>query len=280
MERQGIAVTVVTRAPPPIGGDSIVWSYGDVSSNAARAAVEGTDCVVYAAGSLGPATTLATVHGAITEEILPVVQIAERAARAGTKTFVFISSGGTVYGPAAPIPTTEDASTAPINIYGSVKVLTEMALLEVGRKYGITVVILRISNPYGPGQSGTRRLGFIAAAIKASLTRQPIVIWGDGSATRNFVFIDDVGAALAAAACYRGSSAVLNIGSGQEMSLIDVCNIVSSTGSAPLEIRFDMGRAFDVPRSCLNIDRAAAVLGWQPEISIEEGIARTMSKFL
>ncbi|WP_052118060.1 NAD-dependent epimerase/dehydratase family protein [Novosphingobium pentaromativorans] len=187
----GTPVTVVTRAPPPLNGKNIAWNYGDVSSSTAYQAVAEAQSVVYAAGTLGPATQLESVHGAIAEEIVPVLKLAEEAALKGVRTFVFISSGGTVYGPNAPLPTKESVRAAPINMYGTVKALTEQALFEVGRKYGITIVVLRVANPYGPGQSGTRRQGFVAAAVKTALAGEPIVIWGDGSTTRDFVYLDE-----------------------------------------------------------------------------------------
>ena len=280
LEKLGHDVTVVTRAPPPVGGDAITWHYGDVSSPAAYQAVSKVESVIYAAGTLGPATQLDSVHGAVADEIIPVLKLAEQAAASGARTFVFISSGGTVYGPNVPLPTHETVRTAPINIYGTIKALTEQALLEVGRKYGLTVVILRVSNPYGPGQSGTRRLGFIAAAVKAAIAGEPFVIWGDGSTTRDFIFLDDVGTALAAASAYRGESTIINIGSGKEHSLLEICDIVSRHGHQMLDVRFDPGRAFDVPRSCLDISRASEVLNWRPVIDLEVGIAQTMHKII
>lgn len=277
LEKLGRAVTVVTRAPAPLGGDTIAWNYGDVSSAAAYSAVTEVESVIYAAGTLGPATQLASVHEAVSDEIIPVLKLAEHAALSGVRTFVFISSGGTIYGPDAPLPTHESVRPAPINVYGTIKALTEQALLEVGRKYGITVVILRVSNPYGPGQSGMRRLGFIAAAVKTAIAQEPLVIWGDGTATRDFIYLDDVGSALASAAAYTGESVILNIGSGREHSLLEICNLVSKHSRVPLDVRFDGGRAFDVPRSCLDVSRAADILGWQPQVSLEDGIAKTMS---
>ena len=278
LEQLGADVTVVTRAPAPLGGDRINWIYGDVASAAAVEAVSTAQSVIYAAGTLGPATQLDTVHSAVSDEIIPVLKIAETAAKSGCQTFVFISSGGTVYGPDAPLPTHEDVRTGPINIYGTIKVLTEQALLEVGRKYGLSIVILRVSNPYGPGQSGTRRMGFIAAAAKAAIAGEPITIWGDGSTTRDFIYIDDVGEALAAAAAYRGDSVILNIGSGQGHSLLEICDVISKHRSRRLEVRFDAGRSFDVPRIYLDIARAAKVLDWRPRVTLDDGIARLMSR--
>lgn len=276
LEKLGYDVTVVTRAPPPIGGNTIDWRYGDVGSEAASSGAAQAESIIYAAGTLTPATQLGSVHKAISDEIIPVLKLAEDAAAAGAKTLVFISSGGTVYGPDAPLPTPETARTAPINIYGTIKALTEQALLAVGRQHGLSIVILRVSNPYGPGQSGTRRMGFVAAAIKAAVSETPIVIWGDGSATRDFIFIEDVGNALALAAGYRGESVILNIGSGEECSLLQVCDLISRTSRRKLEVVFEQGRPFDVPRSCLDISRAAKVLGWGPHVGLEEGIARTL----
>lgn len=274
--RAGCEVAVVTRAPTPLDAKDVRWIYGDLRSDAASRAVAAADAVVYAAGTVGPATLLQTVHAAITDEIVPVVQLAEAAASNGARTFVFISSGGTVYGAADEFPTTEDSPTAPLNIYGRIKVLTEQALLEVGRRHGLSVVVLRVANPYGPGQSGVRGLGFVAAAIKAAVTRQPLVIWGDGSTTRDFIYIDDVGDAVAAAAQYEGDSVVLNIGSGKEHSLLEVCNLLSSCTSSPLEVQFDGGRGFDVPRSWIDISRAREVIGWHPRVPLAEGIDRTV----
>lgn len=278
LEQLGADVTVVTRAPRPLGGSKINWRYGDVGSAAASEAVSKAESVIYAAGTLSPATQLETVHSAISDEIIPVLKIAETAARSKCRTFVFISSGGTVYGPDAPLPTHEDVRTGPINIYGTIKVLTEQALLEVGRKYGLSIVILRVSNPYGPGQSGTRRMGFIAAAAKAAIAGEPITIWGDGSTMRDFIFIDDVGNALAASAAYRGDSVIVNIGSGQGHSLLQICDVISKQGGRPLEVRFDAARSFDVPRIYLDIARAALVLNWRPRVSLDDGIARVMSR--
>ena len=278
LEARGWSVTVVTRAPPPLGGKGIAWNYGDVTSASAYHAVTEAESVIYAAGTLGPATQLENVHGAVLGEIVPVLKLSEEAAASGTRTFVFISSGGTVYGPDVPLPTSESIRTAPITIYGTLKVLAEQALLAIGRKYGMSIVILRVANPYGPGQSGTRRMGFIAAVVKAAMAGHPIVIWGDGSTTRDFVYIDDVGAALASAAAYRNESVILNIGSGQECSLLQVCRLVSKNSHLPLQIEFDEKRTFDVPRSVLDISRAAEVLGWQPHVTLDDGIARMMSR--
>jgi UDP-glucose 4-epimerase len=222
---------------------------------------------------MSPASQVQSVAQALSEQVVPVVLLAEQAAAQAVPTFVFISSGGTVYGQTRQIPTPEDAGIAPINAYGMVKAQTEQALLEVGRRTGMAIVILRVANPYGPGQQGSRRLGFIAAAAEAAKRKAPVNIWGDGTASRDFVHIDDVADAIARATNHRGESAILNVGTGLETSLLVVCDLVGSLSGHPLKIVFHEPRSVDVQRNCLAIDRARDVLGWQPRIALRAGIA-------
>jgi len=276
----GHAVSVLTRAQASIDLGSIDWVYGHLDSPRLTGLLNNRDAVVYAAGTVSPATQLESVHFALADVVLPVIKLAEAAGAAGLRKFVFISSGGTVYGPTDQIPTNEECRTAPINLYGTTKVLTEQALLEVGRRLQLSIVILRISNPYGPGQQGTRRLGFIAAAIQAAITGAPITIWGDGTTTRDFVYIEDVSRALALAVKYEGESVILNIGSGRETSLDEICAEVRRTAKVPLEVRFEPGRSVDVARNCLDITRAARVLNWCPRVGLVDGIAQTVASSL
>lgn len=276
LDRAGHHVVVVTRAPPPIIALDVDWRYGDARSDTAFAAVREADTLVLAGGSIGPATIVSSMSTAIENEVLPVLDLAEAAASNAAKSIVFISSGGTVYGPDAMLPTKEVNATAPINAYGIIKIMTEQALLEVGRRHGTHVISLRVSNPYGPGQIGTRRLGFVAAAIQSAVAGQPLTLWGDGRTTRDFVFIDDVGQAVVAAVGNRSFSGPVNIGSGSEQSLLAVCAIVGDCHGKPIELRFEAPRDCDVPRSVLDIDRARQVLGWSPMTMLREGIATTL----
>ncbi|WP_428332597.1 NAD-dependent epimerase/dehydratase family protein [Novosphingobium sp.] len=276
IDKSGNRAVVVTRAPPTQVIANVDWQFGGIESERALEAAGNCRALVLASGSVVPATKIAGVEIAIRDEILPVVRLAETAARAGASVIIFISSGGTVYGPTALLPTPEHCSTNPITTYGMIKVLTENALLEVGRIWGVAVVILRVSNPYGPAQIGNRRLGFVAVATKAAANGEPLAIWGDGTVTRDFVFIDDVGRAIALAVDYAGGSVILNIGSGEERSLREVCELIETIGGRAVTTELSEGRSVDVPRSVLDISRAKDVLGWVPEVSIEDGIARTI----
>ena len=269
---RGDDVTVVTRAPPPQRFNAKRWLFGDIRTHESSEIVNGCDAVIYAAGSIAPASQINSVASVLAEEVIPVVALAEAAAQAGVKAFTFISSAGTVYGPFARLPSQEEDATAPINAYGMVKVQTEQALLEVGRRSRMTVAIIRVSNPYGPSQSGSRRFGFIAAAVEAVQQHRPLTIWGDGSNTRDFVFIDDVADAIVRSTQFRGENAIMNIGSGQSMSLNEVCEIVSKAARRKLEVRFEPGRAVDVHHSALDVSKAASMLGWTSTTDLGTGV--------
>jgi UDP-glucose 4-epimerase len=274
----GRRVNVLTRAPAPVDLSTVEWSYGDLQSSRLEALIEGKGAIVCARGTITPATEVETLSAALTDELIPVVRLAETAARLSVPHFVFTSSGGTVYGEAQPVPTTELACPAPINTYGVLKSQTEQALLEVARRTGITVIILRVANPYGPGQVGTRQLGFVGAAVRAAVSGSKLTIWGDGSVTRDFVFIDDVGRAFASAVEFNGPSTIINIGSGNGTSLRQVCTIIEKVTGRSLELELSEARAVDVRRSTLDVTRARTLLRWQPTVSLEEGIALTAGR--
>lgn len=273
----GLPVTVVTRAPSLQHSDSIDWQFGDLKTDRPDEFVAKRQAIVYAAGSLSPASQVPSIAQLLTTQILPVVELAEQAARLNVPNFVFISSGGTVYGMTDIVPTDEDVRTAPINAYGMIKVQTEQALMEVARRSDMRVIILRVSNPYGPGQQGSRRLGFIAAAIEAAFRQEPLTIWGDGLNTRDFVYLTDVAQAVLLSACYQGESGIFNIGAGNETSLLRITELVGQLSGLPLAVRHQPGRSVDVRRSSLSISKAQALLNWSPKVSLEAGISATIN---
>ncbi len=276
LDQAGRTATVITRAPPEYIGKGIDWQFGDIASRRALDAATQSRAIVFASGSMVPATRVASVESAIHEEMLPVVRLAEASARAGAEVIVLVSSGGTVYGPSAPVPTPETCLPGPINTYGAVKVLIERALLEIGRLCNVPVVILRVANPYGPSQTADRKVGFIGVAVHAAATGEPLKIWGDGSVTRDFVYIDDVGTAIALATDYRGPSVVINIGSGTENSLLGVCRLIEQISGQSIDVELSEGRSVDVPRSLLDIAQARTVLGWEPRVPLTQGLIRTI----
>lgn len=278
LAEQGWQVTVVTRVPPPQELRSIDWRFGSICDPHIVSLLAGQRAVVYAAGSIFPATPVVSVAQAYQDHVFPVIALAERAAAEGVSCFVFLSSGGAVYGDTGFVPISEDAICRPISLYGTIKLCTEQALFEISRRTGMSVVVLRVSNPYGPGQQGSRRLGFIAAAVEAALKKVPVKIWGDGKNTRDFVHIEDVAKSVLLASSYSGGAQVLNIGSGKETSLLEICRLVTKICGVELTISLEPARLVDVRRNALEVGRAELVLGWVPEVELEDGIAALVSR--
>jgi UDP-glucose 4-epimerase len=192
-----------------------------------------------------------------------------------TARVVFASSGGTVYGALSTIPATEDHPLRPMSAHGVSKLAVESYLEVARRESGLASISLRIGNLYGPGQSRDRMFGAVTQFAHRAISGAPIRIFGDGSVTRDYVFIDDVVSALFVAGNSR-QTGPFNIGTGVGHSLNDAAKIVAAEAGRELAIERLDGRPFDVPVSILDPVRARTELGWAPQITFKEGVRRTL----
>ncbi len=199
----------------------------------------------------------------------------EYARRVGATSFVLASSAA-VYGDAPPVPTTETDPLAPRTPYGVHKRASELALGSAREVHGLGATALRFFNVYGPRQDRySRYAGVVAAFIESARTGAPLCVDGDGAQTRDFIYVTDVADAVWRASA-NPSAAALNIGSGQEISVLDLATRIRSLSSHPLEITHRTGRSGDVARSCSDPGRAAELLDWTAMVSIEEGLRQTL----
>ena len=185
---------------------------------------------------------------------------------------LFLSSGGTVYGPPERAPYSELAAPHPVNAYGALK----RAMEEDLERSGLEAVTVRVSNAYGPGQVPAPGQGVIAHWLAAALRREPITVYGDRVSTRDYVFIDDIVEAVARIhASADAVSAILNVGSGVASTLGEVLAAVgSAVGADRLEIREEPRRGTDTTHNWLDVTRAKKELGWTAEVRLVEGVAR------
>jgi UDP-glucose 4-epimerase len=200
----------------------------------------------------------------------------EACAQREIEKLVFASSGGTVYGPNAPVPTPETAATNPISAYGAGKLTLEHFLGIYRRHRGLKSCCLRIANTYGPWQDPLRGQGVVARALAAALKGEAMAIWGDGAAVRDYVYIDDVATALVGAAVSESREWLFNIGSGIGRSLADVLSDVGRVAGHEVVVQHAAGRTADVPVSILDPERAASVLGWCACTNWVDGLHRTL----
>jgi UDP-glucose 4-epimerase len=258
--------------------DGVELRHGDLADTRQLAdAVKGNDVVFHLIHSTLPQSANLKISADVTENLLPSLALLDLAYQAGVKRVVFVSSGGTIYGRPARIPTDEMAPTDPITAYGISKLAMEKYLALYRRLYGLDYRILRVANPFGPFQLPFKRQGLIAEAISCALANEPIEIWGDGSVVRDFIFVDDVVDALILAAHAGGEERTFNIGSGVGRSVREVLAAVEQTIGTRLHVTWKTARAVDVPVSTLSVVRARDQLGWQCKTSFSRGIAQTIA---
>jgi len=188
---------------------------------------------------------------------------------AGVRRLLLASTGGAIYGDSDRLPTPEDGPAAPISPYGASKAAAESYLALYTRLYGLSTCALRLANVYGPRQDPLGEGGVIAIYCDAARERLDVRVFGNGRQTRDFVYVDDVAAAFIAAS-ESDLSGPYNIGTGQETSVLE---LVERLG---LEASFEPERPGEVKRSCLDPRAAEEALGWRADVSLGEGLQRTM----
>jgi GDP-L-fucose synthase len=189
------------------------------------------------------------------------------------------------YGADAPMPLREEAlfdGVPGASHRGAGWMKRNLALLAdlYQREYGFGITVAFCANAYGPRDSLDPSYGHvIPATVMKCLLDTDLVVWGDGSPTRDFLFVDDIARGLVLAAERLGGSTFVNLGSGRELSIRElVAHIVRVTGFAGL-VRFDASRTGGDPRRVADISRARDLLGFEPLVSIEEGLTRTVRWF-
>jgi UDP-glucose 4-epimerase len=237
--------------------------------------VKRADTVFHLAASSTPASANADPAGDVENSVLPALGLLDMLTESSAR-LVFVSSGGTVYGPEVQVPTPETAQTDPINAYGVGKLAIEKYIAIDRRQRGLDAIVLRVANPYGPHQNPMRGQGAIAAFLYRALNGEPIEIWGTGEVIRDYVYIGDVAAALSAAASYDGSHALFNVGGGGGLSLNDIIGKIEPLFSQPIRVERKPGRVLDVPASILDISRASEHLKWRPVVDINTGLGLTL----
>jgi len=192
---------------------------------------------------------------------------------------VFSSTGGALYGEAETIPSPEAIEPAPMSPYGTSKQGAELYLGLFNRLYGTRHVVLRYSNVYGPRQDPHGEAGVVAIFAQALLAGRPTKIFGDGSDTRDYVFVDDVVDAFVRASGQDGGGQRFNVGTGVETSTRQMHSEIAKSVGMPDDPQFHPPRLGDLRRSQMDFSRAESVLGWQPRVALADGVTRTVDFF-
>jgi len=277
LRADGHAVTVLDRAMEryrePLPG--VEYVLGDFSDKMLLARVlDGKDTVFHLVSTTFPGTANLDPKADVTGNLIGTLTLVETMASLGIERLVFLSSGGTVYGPAPGHPVPENYPLNPINSYGIVKATIERYLEMYRANHGLKPIAVRAANPFGPRQGNTGVQGVIATFMRRLRDGQPVEIWGDGQVVRDYLHVADL-----AAFCVRAAGSELcgavNAGSGRGRSLLDIVALLSEVTGREIEPVFRPGRGIDVPYSVLDIRRATERLDWRPDTDFRDGLRET-----
>ena len=195
------------------------------------------------------------------------------AARAADARVLFCSTGGALYGRDAPIPSLEDVLPLPESPYGIAKYCAEQYVGLYNRLHGTRHTILRLANVYGPRQDPAGESGVIPIFCARVLAGERPFIYGDGTQTRDYLYVGDAVAAFLAAAD-QGRPGIWNFGTGVESSVIDLARLIGEAAGRTVDPQFASARPGELQRSALAAERAERDLGWKPAVSLADGVRR------
>lgn len=203
----------------------------------------------------------------------------EACLRCGVRKVVFISSGGTVYGKENDCPLNECAPTNPISSYGIQKITIEKLLYFYNYMYGLDYRVIRLANPYGPYQRPNGVLGAVTTFTYKALRGEEIIVYGDGSIVRDFIYIEDAIKGILKIADGESKHRTFNMGCGYGTNIQQVIDTIQRTLGLDMHVIYKEERKADVPVNYLDISRYEKYYGKLNPISLSEGIKRT-AKFM
>lgn len=217
--------------------------------------------------------------------VVGFVNLLEGAGEGRVRRVIFASSGGVVYGDPAVIPTPETAPKLPISPYGVSKLAGEYYLRALALLRGFEGVAMRYANVFGPRQDPKSEAGVVSIFVSRLLARQPLVVFGDGKQTRDYVFVKDVARANVLASTVPSLAATdfdgpaFNIATSIQRSVLDLAQSVGKVMRQKPALEFAPPRPGELFRSALDVTKANRVLGWKPEYVFEDGLCELVDWF-
>ena len=284
LQARGHQVTVFGHANTAVverlSAHGIRTCQGDFAdSTAVGASVIGAHTVFHLVGSTTPGSSNANIRQELAQGLLPTLSLLDICVESGVEQVVFTSSGGTVYGIPEYVPIDEKHATAPICAYGINKLTTEHYMRLYAKTHGIAMTVARLSNPYGPYQNIRRGQGIIGTYCDRIVKGHPLLVWGDGAAERDYIYIQDVVTALELLIGRRSGFEVFNIGTGAGTSINGLIEKLRAVAARPFEVQYLPGRHVDVPVNILDCTLFRSEFGWAPACDVPTGIGLTLDWF-
>jgi UDP-glucose 4-epimerase len=237
------------------------------------------DCVYHLAARVLVAESILYPREYNASNVGGTVSLMEAMRDVGVRRVVLISSGA-VYGDQGQQPLREDASPDPHSPYAVSKLAAEFYVRTIGDLWGIETVNLRVFNAYGPGQHlPASHPPVIPNFLRQAVRNGTLVVHGDGSQTRDYVFVDDVvGAMVAAATAPNVGRRVINVGSGTETRVRELVSLVMKVTNSRAEVIYNPRTDPGVSRMCADISLARQTLGYHPRVSLAQGLRLTLER--
>jgi UDP-glucose 4-epimerase len=278
---QGVPTTVVTRKEPKgvtaerlSGSRLVVADAGD--TEAMRPVVDLADHIVWCAGGLLPAESNERPGDDLVSALLPLLRTLDLLTARGEGSLTLISSGGTVYGNPAVLPVPEHCLPRPLTSHGITKVSCELYLSLYRDLHGFRTLALRCGNVYGEGQLPNRSQGLVANALNRALHGEPILVFGDGGAVRDYIHVDDVVDVVCTLAGRLDAPEVVNVGTGLGTTVTELLMLVERVTRRHLVLERRPSRAGDVRAVVLDTTLLQSLMVFAP-LPLEDGLAHTWS---
>ncbi|MBW3592571.1 MAG: NAD-dependent epimerase/dehydratase family protein [Actinobacteria bacterium] len=251
---------------------------GDIrDGDAVARALDGVTRVVHLAAFGSVAESVEEPFENFDVNVRGTLVLLRASAEASVEKFVFASTGGAIMGDTPP-PVDETSLPWPISPYGASKLCGEAYLHAFAGSFGLPTVALRFANVYGPVSE--HKKGAVTNFIKRALRREPLVIYGDGNATRDFLYVDDLCDGIASALEAPLHDEVIHLASGTETSINELARLVLDlTDAQDVPIRHEGRRRGEIERTFATADRARERLGFAPAHSLEDGMRKTVEWF-
>lgn len=244
------------------------------------------DVVAHLAGQIDVRKSVADPIADATTNVLGTLNLMEalRSGRSRARV-VFTSTGGVLYGDFNTPPNHETYPKDPESPYAIAKLATEYYLAYYGRVHDMDSVALRFGNVYGPRQDPHGEAGVVAIFCGRILAGKPLTIFGDGRQTRDYVYVGDVARAVYLAATGqlpdkgRLDARAFNIGTGEGTSVIEIARLLQGVAESGVSVEFAPHRPGEQQESFVKVDKARDLLGWAPQVTLADGLAKTFSWF-
>lgn len=265
----------------PMRPDGVELVVGDIlDERLALGAAEGADAIIHFAANTGVAPSVEDPRSDCLTNVIGTLNYLEAAHHDGVKRFVFASSGAAV-GEVEP-PLHEELASHPASPYGASKLSGEGYCSAYFRAFDLETVALRFGNVYGPGSS--HKNSAVARFTRRAMNGEVLEIYGDGTQTRDFIYIEDLIRAVRLAATVEGvGGETFQIATNAETSVRELVDkllpVLAATGVKDVQIRQSAPRRGDVQRNYSDTSKAKRMLGWRAEVDLEEGLRRTVEWF-